>query len=81
MSQQITVTLPDGTHREYAQGTTAGDVAASIGKRLAKDALAAVADGEWIDLNRSLEADTHLAIAFNGLEIIQRHDAVCTRTV
>ena len=41
------VTLPDGSTREVDRGTTAADVAASIGKRLAKDALAAKVDGEW----------------------------------
>ena len=66
MSPQITVTLPDGTSRECEQGTTAADIAASIGKRLAKDALAAIADGEWVDLDRPLNADTNLVIVTPG---------------
>ena len=41
MSEQITVKLPDGSSREYASGTTAAEVAASIGKGLAKAAIAA----------------------------------------
>ena len=41
MSRTITITLPDGSAREYPAGTTAGDVAASIGTRLAKAAVAA----------------------------------------
>ena len=62
MSERITVTLPDGSSREFDRGATAADVAASIGKRLAKDALAAKADGEWIDLARPLDGDTNLEI-------------------
>ncbi|HTP70884.1 MAG TPA: TGS domain-containing protein, partial [Burkholderiaceae bacterium] len=36
----ITITLPDGSRREFAQAPTVGDVAASIGPGLAKAALA-----------------------------------------
>ena len=61
MSEQITVTLPDGSSREYAAGTTPAEVAASIGPRLAKAAIAAKADGEWIDLDRPLDHDVELA--------------------
>ena len=45
MDAPITITLPDGSHREYPAGTTAADVAGSIGRRLAKAAVAAVVDG------------------------------------
>jgi threonyl-tRNA synthetase len=62
MSEQITVKLPDGSSREYASGTTPAEVAASIGKGLAKAALAAKADGEWIDLARPLDRDVSLEI-------------------
>ncbi len=37
----ITITLPDGSTREHEQGVTAGEIAASIGRGLAKAALAA----------------------------------------
>ena len=57
MSDQITITLPDGSAREYAAGTTAGDVASSIGKRLAKAAVAATVDGDEFDLGRPLPDD------------------------
>jgi threonyl-tRNA synthetase len=40
MSAQIKITLPDGAAREYAAGTTGGDVAADISKSLGKAALA-----------------------------------------
>jgi threonyl-tRNA synthetase len=48
---EITVTLPDGSARTLAEGATAGDLAADIGRRLAKDALIAVVDGEERDLS------------------------------
>ena len=63
----ITITLPDGSTRDYEQGVTAGEVAASIGRGLAKAALAAkvTEDGgaaEWYDLDRPIEHDAALAI-------------------
>jgi threonyl-tRNA synthetase len=51
---EITITLPDGSRRTYPEGVTAADVAASIGARLAKAAVAAVVDGEEWDLGRVL---------------------------
>ena len=66
MSEQITVTLPDGSSREYASGTTAAEISATIGKRLAQAAIAAKADGEWIDLDRPLDHDVLLQIVVAG---------------
>ncbi len=62
MSDQITITLPDGSARDYAAGTTAGDVARSIGKRLAKAAVAADVDGAEYDLERPLPDGARVAI-------------------
>ena len=64
---QITITLPDGTARGYEQGVTAGEIAASIGRGLAKAALAARVstngvDGEWYDLSRPIDHDAAVAI-------------------
>ena len=79
MSEQITVTLPDGSSREYDAGTTPADVAASIGAGLAKAALAAKADGEWIDLDRPLDHDVALAIVVpdsdDGREVLRHSTA------
>lgn len=50
----IQVTLPDGSIREYNQGSTAMDVALSISEGLARNVLAAEVNGEIIDANRSL---------------------------
>ncbi|OYX77506.1 MAG: threonine--tRNA ligase [Sphingomonadales bacterium 32-65-25] len=78
MSDLITLTLPDGSQREVARGTTGADVAASIGPGLAKAALAAKVDGELVDLSRPIEADAALALVTvrdeaDALELA-RHD-------
>jgi threonyl-tRNA synthetase len=62
MDAPITITLPDGSHRQYPAGTTAADVAASIGKRLAKAAVAARVDGHDVDLGSSLDDGDAVAI-------------------
>ncbi len=78
MSQMIRVTLPDGSAREVARGTTPAQIAADIGPGLAKAALAAKIDGELRDIMRPLEADTNLALVTSrdeadALELV-RHD-------
>src|SRR4051794_19134814 len=50
MSDQIAITLPDGSQRELPAGSTAGDLAASIGSRLAKAAVIADVNGTERDL-------------------------------
>jgi threonyl-tRNA synthetase len=55
--------LPDGSRREVAVGTRSRDVAESIGKRLAKDAVAAKVDGTVVDLDRELpDAEVSFAV-------------------
>ena len=78
MSHPIRLTLPDGSVREVAAGTTAGDVARSIGAGLAKAALAARVDGDVVDLERPILEDASLAIVTakdeaDALELA-RHD-------
>ena len=60
--ETIQITLPDGTTRQVPGGTTAAQVAAQIGPRLAKDALVARVDGELVDLSRPLDHNVNLAI-------------------
>ena len=62
LSQMFRITLPDGSVREVAPGTTPADVAAAIGPGLAKAAIAARIDGEVRDLARPFEGDTRLAL-------------------
>lgn len=74
----ISVTLPDGSVREVAAGTTPGDIAAAIGPGLAKAALAARVDGELRDITLPLERDVSLALVTardeaDALELA-RHD-------
>src|SRR5579875_3547140 len=75
---QIAITLPDGSVRHFARGTTGGEIAAAIGPGLAKAAVAVKIDGAEKDLSRPIEQDAKLAIltrdAPEALEII-RHDA------
>ncbi len=74
----IEVTLPDGSKREYEDGSSPFDVAQSISNSLAKKALAARVNGELYDLTRPLDGDAAVEIVTakdkDGLELI-RHDA------
>src|SRR3954453_21624365 len=45
----MNVQLPDGSMREVPENATVADVAASIGKRLAKDAIAGKVNGKVVD--------------------------------
>ncbi len=78
MSDIIHLTLPDGSVRDVPRGTTAGDVARSIGAGLAKAALAARIDGVVVDLERPIERDGSLAIVTSKDEAdaleLARHD-------
>jgi threonyl-tRNA synthetase len=58
----VTITLPDGSRREFPDGVTPGQVAETLGNRLAGDALAARVDGEWVDLDRPIERDAAVTI-------------------
>ncbi|AMO72497.1 threonine--tRNA ligase [Sphingorhabdus sp. M41] len=78
MTEMIKITLPDGSTREVAMGTTPAQIAADIGPGLAKAALAAKIDGELRDIMRPLEEDTELALVTSrdeedALELA-RHD-------
>ena len=57
-----TITLPDGSNRVFDQPVSVLAVAESIGKRLAKDALAGEVDGRLVDVSYLLAADSNLKI-------------------
>jgi len=59
---EITITLPDGSQRELPVGTTAGGLAASIGRGLAKAAVIAVVNDEERDLAAELHDGDRVAI-------------------
>ena len=79
MTDELTITLPDGSPRQYAKGVTPATVAASIGKRLARDAVAATVDGEPVDLDRPLDHDAQLRIVTpataEGREVLRHSTA------
>jgi threonyl-tRNA synthetase len=66
MSDNYTITLPDGSSREMPAGSTPADVALAIGPGLAKAALAARVDygtgGELVDLTRPFAGNAALAL-------------------
>jgi threonyl-tRNA synthetase len=53
----IKVTFPDGSVREYENGTTGMQIAESISSRLAQEVLSIGVNGEVRDLNRPIEED------------------------
>lgn len=59
---QVTVTLPDGSQKDFDSGTTVLDVARSIGSRLARAALVGKVDGQLVDLTTRLDSDAAVAI-------------------
>ncbi|MFM8993330.1 MAG: TGS domain-containing protein, partial [Actinomycetota bacterium] len=58
----VVVTLPDGSERSLPAGSTVGDLAASIGSRLAKAAVAGVVDGAEVDLGAALSDGARVSI-------------------
>ncbi len=62
MADEIEIRLPDGSTRALAADTTAAELAASIGSRLAKAAVIAVVNGEERDLATPLASGDEVAI-------------------
>jgi threonyl-tRNA synthetase len=58
----IKITLPDGTIREYAEGTSSMDIAKSISEGLARNVLAAKVNNEIWDANRPIPTDATLQL-------------------
>ncbi|MFD1191203.1 MULTISPECIES: threonine--tRNA ligase [Phenylobacterium] len=74
----IELIFPDGSKREFAEGASGRDVAASIAKSLEKKALLVKLDGQLLDLDRPLPGGGAFEIltrdSAEALEVI-RHDA------
>ena len=62
MSDEITITLPDGSERSVPAGTTVAGLASSIGSRLAKAAVIGAVNGTERDLVWPLEAGDEVSI-------------------
>jgi threonyl-tRNA synthetase len=75
----ITITLPDGSRREYAAPLTLAEVAQSIGPGLAKAALAGKVDGKLVDTSFRIERDVRLEIVTDkhpdALDIVRHSTA------
>jgi threonyl-tRNA synthetase len=73
-----TITLPDGSRREFDQAVTVYDVAADIGPGLAKAALAGKVGDTLVDTSHVIDCDVDLSIITGkneeALELM-RHDA------
>jgi threonyl-tRNA synthetase len=73
----IQITLPDGSQRSYDRPVSGAEIAASIGKGLARDALALKLDGELKDLATVVDRDAKIEIVTrnhpDALELL-RHD-------
>jgi threonyl-tRNA synthetase len=64
----ITVRLPDGNAKELPDGATGLDLAASIGRGLAKAALAVIVDGTPADLGTVLPEGAEVAVITDNSE-------------
>ena len=73
----VAITLPDGSVREFDGPVTGADIAAAIGPRLAKDALAIKVGQDLKDLSISIEKDAAVEIVtrgHSGAMALLRHD-------
>lgn len=58
----MTITLPDGSSRQFPDGATGMDIAESISSGLARNALAVEVNGEVRDLHRPVEDEAKVSI-------------------
>ncbi|MFQ3597233.1 MAG: threonine--tRNA ligase [Chloroherpetonaceae bacterium] len=62
LTEQVALTLPDGSIRQYPKGATGNDVAKSIGNKLFEAALGIKLNGKLRDLNLPIEEDATIEI-------------------
>lgn len=63
MSEEfITLTFPDGAEKQFKKGITGAEVAESISKGLARNALSVTVNGDIIDLDLPIEQDGTISI-------------------
>ena len=71
----LTITLPDGSKREFDQQVTVHGLAESIGPGLAKAAIAGKVNGQLVDTSFEIQQDAEVAIVTSrdpdGLEVIR----------
>jgi threonyl-tRNA synthetase len=77
--ETVQLTFPDGKTKEFPKGTTALDVAKSLGPRLAADALVAKLDGRLVDLTSPIEESAPIQFITpsspEGLEVYRHSSA------
>ncbi|MDA9614618.1 threonine--tRNA ligase [Pseudomonadota bacterium] len=75
MTQEITITLPDGSQKQAQSGVTGTEIAGMIGAGLAKAAIAFEVNGEQRDLSDTVLEDSNISIftvdSDEGLEIMR----------
>jgi threonyl-tRNA synthetase len=75
----VEVRLPDGSVKTLEKGASGADLAAAIGQRLAKDAIAAVVDGNLCDLSSPLPSGATVSIVTpaseEGREVLRHSTA------
>jgi threonyl-tRNA synthetase len=59
---EISITLPDGSIRQYSKGVSSMDVALSISEGLARNVLAAKINGEVVEASRPILEDVNLQL-------------------
>ena len=79
MSEMLKITFPDGTVKEFANGTTTEQIAASISPGLRKKSLAGKVNGTLFDLKRPITEDASIEIitedSAEALEILRHSTA------
>jgi threonyl-tRNA synthetase len=75
----VNIKLPDGSVREYVEGSSIEDVAASISSGLKKSAVAGKLNGQVVDLSTTLEEGAVIEIvtldSAEGLEVMRHSTA------
>lgn len=70
-----TITLPDGSSRDFDKPVTIADIAGDIGPGLAKAALAGRVNGELVDTSHTVTDDAEIAIVTerddDGIEVLR----------
>lgn len=74
--QNVILTLPDGSQRDFVKGNTIHEITKIMGQAVFESAIAAEVNGEAVDLSTTLDADVRLNIITlhdqEALEIIRR---------
>ena len=76
----MNIKFPDGSIKQYEEGTTPLQIAESISPRLAADVLAATVDGEEWDLTRPIVSGGELKLLSGTRSRVSMHFGTRRRT-